>query len=799
MGLISQTIANLKGGISQQPEVLRFPEQGTEQINGWSSETNGLQKRPPLVHVKRLGNTGDFGSKPYIHFINRDEREQYYVVLTGTDVKVFDLKGNQQRVSYQGSSKSYITTSTPRDTLRVLTIADYTFIVNKSKEVEESETINLPSYNEKLDAIINVRGGQYGRVLEVYVNDSRVANYALPDGSKPEHVKKIDAQSIATELARQINESLSGRFKAVVGQGFVYITAQGSNTINSVSTRDGYADQLINSITHYVQAFNKLPINAPDKYIVKIVGDASSTKDEYYVQYDANSKIWKECLGWKTNKGIKKETMPHVLISQGGGQFQLKPYDWSERSCGDEDTNPDPSFIGGTINDIFLYRNRLGLLSGENVILSRTGKYGNFFPASIAALSDDDPIDLAVSANRINILKYAVPFNSELLLWSDEAQFSLQSEGNFSATTLNLNLVTSYDISDKARPHMVGKGVYFANPRSGHTSIYRYYSVRDAMDLKSAEDMTSHVPYYIPNGVFSIRGSTTENYCSVISSGAPSKIFIYKFFFIDEKLVQQSWSHWDLGPNVTVFANDAIESNMYPIIQTDKHIYLYRLTFTQDTKDFDDEPYRYYLDAKVRYSVPRGKYNADTNTTTIKLEEIYGTGSNLPFKLGKITTATVKGKIYEFEPPEGYWKAGDTLQYEGDMSDVILFVGLSYEFKYVFSKFMIKQFDNLGKVKTVDTGRLQLRRAWVNYGNSGFFKITVDTGHSEYHYRMTGIILGSKSSTLGKLAISDGQFRFPCQGKAENLTITLTSDTPTPLSIIGCGWDGLFVRRTSSI
>ncbi|WPH66398.1 tail tubular protein B [Klebsiella phage VSG32] len=46
MALISQSIKNLKGGISQQPDILRFAEQGSVQINGWSSESEGLQKRP---------------------------------------------------------------------------------------------------------------------------------------------------------------------------------------------------------------------------------------------------------------------------------------------------------------------------------------------------------------------------------------------------------------------------------------------------------------------------------------------------------------------------------------------------------------------------------------------------------------------------------------------------------------------------------------------------------------------------------------------------------------------------------
>ncbi|MEE2186348.1 hypothetical protein, partial [Klebsiella pneumoniae] len=89
------------------------------------------------------------------------------------------------------------------------------------------------------------------------------------------------------------------------------------------------------------------------------------------------------------------------------------------------DTNPTPSIVDQSINDVFFFRNRLGFLAGENIVMSRTSKYFSLFPASVANLSDDDPIDVAVSHNRISILKYAVPFSEELLLWSDQAQFVL--------------------------------------------------------------------------------------------------------------------------------------------------------------------------------------------------------------------------------------------------------------------------------------------------------------------------------------------------------------------------------------
>lgn len=55
MGLINQDIKNLVSGVSQQPPILRHPEQLEEQLNGYSSEAGGLQKRPPSILVSNLG------------------------------------------------------------------------------------------------------------------------------------------------------------------------------------------------------------------------------------------------------------------------------------------------------------------------------------------------------------------------------------------------------------------------------------------------------------------------------------------------------------------------------------------------------------------------------------------------------------------------------------------------------------------------------------------------------------------------------------------------------------------------
>ncbi|QJD54630.1 non-contractile tail tubular protein [Pseudomonas phage MR1] len=805
MGLVSQSTKNLKGGISQQPNILRFSNQGEMQINGWSSETQGLQKRPPTTFLKRLAGVGFLGSAPLVHLINRDAQEQYYVAFSGGGMAVWDLKGNWYNVrNYNG----YANCANPRTDLRIITIADYTFVVNRQRTVQMAGGLTWAGY-PRLDgrALINVRGGQYGRTLSITINGdgsggSPQASIKMPNGSAEKvpagepyagmnQVDMTDAGWIANELAVQLQRNLGpSGWGFSAGTGWILITAPANDNVRQIATRDGYADTLLNGFIYQVQTFNKLPANAPGGYIVEITGESARSGDNYWVQYDASAKVWKETAKPKIIAGLEPSTMPHALIRAADGQFDWTPLTWDQRNAGDDDTNPMPSFVGDKINDVFFFRNRLGFLAGENVVMSRTSRYFNFFPSSVATLSDDDPIDVAISHNRISILKYAVPFSEQLLLWSDQAQFVLSSNGILSSKTIELDLTTEFDVSDGARPYGIGRGVYFAAPRASFTSLKRYYAIQDVSDVKSAEDVSAHVPSYLPNTAHAIHGSGTENFVSILSDGEPGNLYIYKFLYLNEQLQQQSFSHWNFGANSTILAAASIGSYMHLMIQRPEGICLERMEFTQHTIDYAIEPYRAYMDMKKQVTL--GAYNIDTNQTELDLTSVYG---GVPGADAVFYTLDQRGVVNQFEGP---WNGASKLYFTGNRQGEQMIIGKQYVFQYEFSKFLIKQTADDGTSSTEDIGRLQLRRAWLNYEQSGEFEINVNNGSTEFVYVMSGGRLGQQI-VLGELSLGTGQFKFPCTGNALNQRVTITSDSPNPLNVIGCGWEGNYIRRSSGI
>ena len=797
MALVSQTIKNLKGGISQQPDILRFADQGARQVNCFSSEVGGLQKRPPAVNVSRLGETHAFGVLPLCHTINRDEQEQYAMFFNGDTLYAVDLLSGARVPVEAPHGVGYIKTARPRNDLRMVTVADYTFIINKTVLPQKGGNLTPQYHDPERNALVTCNGGQYGKTFTIYINDGAVATFKTPLGNEIEQAEQIDIQYILTKLMESFNANLADAgWGCNLMDGYLWIQAPATDSIRTIKTVDGYNNKLLSAIKRDAQRPEDLPVSAPANYQVRMNGDPTTGQDDYWLRFDEDRNVWTEMAAPAVIADYNNSTMPHVLIRRGDGVFEFKQAEWTWRKAGDDDTNPYPSFIDEPIADVFFFRNRLGLLAGENVILSEAGSYFNFFPPSVAVSSDSDPIDVAVSTNKISVLKYAVPFAEELLLWADHNQFVLGADGILTPTSVKLDLTTEFEISDNARPYGIGRGVYFVSPRAKYSSVRRYYAVQDVTQVKNAEDVSAHVPSYIPNGVFKMTGSSTENFLSILTEGAPHYIFMYKFLYLNEEVAQQSWSHWDFGEGNRVLCAEMIGSRMHLVIDTPSGLFLERIEFTQNSLDYVDEPYRLFLDRKMRFTITPDAYDDDTYKTSIWLADLYG---STPLT-GQYVFVMDNGTSFTFDPPTGGWSAnGGLIQFDGDLRGRLMFCGESYNMEYEFSKFLIKQTDAAGGTATEDIGRLQLRRAWVNYEQTGNFRIEIMNQGRKFTYNMTGNRLGTRDLIIGNSNVDTGQFRYPVSGNAKTITATLISDTPNPVAIIGGGWEGYYVRRSSGI
>jgi len=185
MAAITQTIPNFIGGISEQPDQLKFPGQVENVVNAIPDITRGLYKRPGAKRVGTtpLANVQSGGS--WFHY-HRDEDEGSYIGQVAADGQLRmwkadgDNAGAAQTIVYgtggQTAIQNYLATS-DAENIQFLTINDTTFV--SSRDATNANTLigttgttqdNPDSHFAFVEITRTENGRQYG--MNLYNNNS---------------------------------------------------------------------------------------------------------------------------------------------------------------------------------------------------------------------------------------------------------------------------------------------------------------------------------------------------------------------------------------------------------------------------------------------------------------------------------------------------------------------------------------------------------------------------------------------------------------------------------------------------
>jgi hypothetical protein len=785
MALISSSIPNLVNGVSQQPFTLRLASQAELQENGLSTTSQGLRKRPPTKHLKKIL-SGTLGNA-YIHTINRDDTERYVVVITNGDLKVFDLNGIEKTVTFP-SGKTYLNATTPDVSFKAVTVADYTFLVNKTVSVVQSTS---RSTSRDPEALVTIKVGNYGKKYSVILDGTERATYTTPDGSSASHTANISTDFIATELYNDLVAWAGAGYTFTRYGSVVHIKKTSDFTIR---VEDGFNNGAALAIKDQVQKFQDLPANAGvTDFAVEVSGDKQTGFDNFWVRYDSSgSGAWKETIKPNELLGFTDASMPHTLVRNSDGTFTFSPASWTDRTRGTINSNPNPSFVGQKITDIFFYRNRLGFLSDESVIFSEAGEFFNFFRTTVTELLDSDAIDVAVSHTKVSSLLHAVPFNKQLLLFSAQTQFVVDSGDLLTPKTIAIKQSTEFECTPQASPVGMGKNVYFAVPK-GEFSGFREYFSEDANGLNNdAVEVTSHVPVYVPKNVYKITPCLNEDLFVSLSTADRSSAYVYKFYFNGQEKLQSSWSRWAFPSTDQILNADFILNDLILVIQRSDGVYLEKLSVSLGDIG-TNEPYNVHLDRKI--TIPKASLTLIEGYTVISGAAlpgvISGTGWEAIVATGQPQTAGIRLPVTI--------GVDSVVRISGNYTDCDLILGRKYTFRYKFSPITVKQqTQNAQKSDTI--GRLQLRTMQLNFSNTGYFKVNVTPdGRNTYEYIYSGKTLGLPSATLGVVELETGFTKFPILAQNTGVDIEVNSDAPLPCSLLSADWEGMYVKRSRSM
>lgn len=747
--LINKAIPNLFQGVSQQPVSLRLNTQAELQENALSSIVEGLKKRPPTTHVAKLSNLSYSGVQ--VHTIARDANEKYVVIISNGDLKVYDINGVEKTVNFP-KGKTYLNNASPATGFACTTIADHTLISNKS--VATSMSSSLVAANPSNTVYFYVAAAPAQHTINAWV-DGVVGTATLGTSGGTQ-------SSFASALASSLGTNLGVGYSVATVTPDVIRVVKNSASISSYGVSDSYGGQAIYCLNRGVQQYSHLPNVFVEGFTITVAGDAQSNTDNYYVKWQNSTNSFIETVKPGEVLGFNAATMPHKLVREANGTFTFDEVSWTDRNVGDSSTNANPSFVGRTISDIFFYRNRMGMLSDENVILSKAGKFFTFFIDTVTTIVDSDPIDVAVSSTKVANLRHAIPFNTQLILFSDLMQFVVSTSANvaLSQKTITINTTTQYQINANAKPIGLGQDVYFTAERGEYSAVMEYY-VQPQTYTNDAAEVTSHVQYYIPKGIYKLIGSSIEDSLFALSSQERNTIFAYKFYWGDEsKKLQSSWSKWKLASTDSIIGGEVIDSRLYLVIQRADGVYLEYIALNIGEVDTGMGSL-VLLDRKATVT---GSYNSTNNTTTWTIPYSETSvqivlGSSYGVKAGTVPTITRPSST--------------TVTATGNYSTGAVYVGVPYTMRYRFTEFVFKDDKNVA----VTEYALKMKTLLLSYSDSSYFKVEVTPkGRPTYDYKFTGKVLGV-SSVLGTIPSYTGTFRVPLMADARGMKVDIVNDT----------------------
>lgn len=800
MSLISGSVPNFISGVSQQSFALRLASQAEEQVNGWPSVVNGLDKRPPFEHGAVL--PGTYSDNAYVHIINRDSVERYAVVVAGGDLRVFRLSdGSEVTVAFP-DGKGYLTGSN----FSAVTVADFTFLANRTVATAMATTPLAPSRSP--EALVAVAVGNYSTNYNIILTAAGGSAQTVSTTTSNTDPVTIRTDNIAEALRVAIAALPTGDW-SVTRTGSTLHISRTNNGDFTISTSDSFGDQAMRPVKGRIAAAELLPARAVNGFIVEVEGAPGNRFDNRFLEYRTSGSadsagVWTEVPQPGRQVAFNAATLPHVLVREAGGTFTFRRGQWANCRAGDLNTQPVPGWVGLPISDVFFYRNRLGFIGGEHIGMSRNGEFFNFWRETASQLLDTDPIDVGVSHVKVSNLHWAVPFNETLILFSDQTQFIDNSGALLTPATVDFRQVTEFETDVQARPKGLGPFIYFPAVRGGFSSIREYF-LDGASRSANANDVTAHVPEYIVGRVRDMAASATEDVAAITAPSPNGSVWIYKFQFSGNEKVQSAWTRWELGAGAQVLAMEFIQSVLWAVVLRGTSLTLESLDLSP-SRGLGALPFVPKLDRLLLANrAASWSFDAPTNRTTFNLGfdmAHNGTGTQ-PGVLEAVVITPVNGipagTRYALTVT-GALGAPSVVSLPGDWTSTAarnaLVIGKRYELRHRFSTLLVRSEAPGGGLVSVTDGRLQLSLLRVNFTDSGYFRAEVTPFRRQtYTYPFTGRVAGSARNLLGQLTLETGTFTFPIRTRNMDTIIDLVNDSPYPSRFLNAEWEGMFTPR----
>ena len=653
----------------------------------------------------------------------------------------------------------------------------------------------------------------------------------------------ITADSILGDVEQEIlaaahpsQGSWSANQVTQIGNGLYLTRPLTGATFSGVFNISTNVPELLNVFTTKVNDVTDLPSQCKHGMVIK-VSNSETDDDDYYVKFFGNNNsdgegVWEECAKPGAKVYYDKTTMPVNLIRTADGNFRLTFLDesnytisgtqysvdrWEPALVGDTDpegegTNPWASFVGKKISQMLFFRNRLCLLSDENIILSQPGDFFNFWAKTAMTVSNMDVIDLSCSSEFPAIIYDGIQVNSGLILFTKNQQFMLTTDSDIlSPNTAKINALSTYNFNHLTNPISLGTTLGFLDNAGRYSRFFEVARIAREGEPDVLEQ--SKVVGDLFDKDLRLISNSRENSVILFSKVNDSTIYGYRYFASPDKRILTSWFTWELSGNIKYHCMQ--DDSLYVVISngTNKDViqrFSIKLeddshTVTDDkqtTSLLDDDLFRIHLDNSPIVSSTALTYNATTNKTTFTLPTgfnytsgqlavyVVPTGSDDTFQ-GMTANASLSGTTVSLD---GNWKT--YVDTSGATQTPANNLVLGYQFDMEIELPTIHNIKVVGEKYRADTqGSLIIHRAKLNLGDSGLYETTLKrTGKADYTELIEPVIADAYSANQIALT-KESTYTIPIYERNTNVTLTIKSTHPSPARLYSMTWEGDYTNK----
>ncbi len=573
MPAVTQRIGSYLGGVSQQSDNKKLPGQVRECYNGFPDATYGLTKRPGFEHIVNLGTGSTYDDGKWF-YIRRDDAEEYIGVIKGTDIDIWNaVSGVAATVSFTDGT-GYL--SGTKDDYKIITIQDTSIIVNGSKTVAADTAVTDSNYNSDRSASI---------VLKTVVASETYTVDITIGGSKQTATFTTSSSSSADNIL----DDLKADIEAMTGSHANITVTKLANELELQHTADmdvhaeGGIDNLaLVALKEVAVSISDLPVQSRHGRLFQIKLTAGNDSD-FWVKFVANDGtsgegFYEETIDPTVSVGLDNSTMPHELVNTALNTFIFRQIDYTDRLVGDLTTNSNPSFVGSKIASAFFNNNRLGFISDDNVILSRSGDFYNFFFSTAQTIVDSDPVDISCSSVRPTSLHSVLPTAQGVVLFSENQQFIMFSDtGVLTPSLTTIRTLSNYQMDKNIEPVEVGTNICFVSKTPGYSRVFSMVT-RGQQENPQVLDISRVVKEWISPDIDSMIASP-QNSMIAASGQSLNEVFIYRYYNDGEKNLMEAWVSWLMPGNVQFLATNSDE--MYAVTKQASQITLVKAALSQ--------------------------------------------------------------------------------------------------------------------------------------------------------------------------------------------------------------------------